>query len=272
MSPLTRNITILGLSLVLVTVTHVARLSTRAGEPASDTQNPYMDLIHNSDPVGDVTSAYTKKVNKLFNERIHEVVSLGSDAKEPKDGQKSSLDTLLDLVQPPREVRGPDGLATKREPCDKKDQYRLSTYCLSQQLIDEYFMYREAMMEVKKNIKDTVTQRYERLSDGRKKENAPDAVFEQNWILQAGDKDGSKTVQDYGQTINAIDIDLNTARLAMDQALAAYNELQMALPIHMKYKQAIKRLEEYRDALASVRRTVDLYPVTFLDVTTTQCN
>lgn len=73
-------------------------------------------------------------------------------------------------------------------------------------------------------------------------------------------------------TRNDIDRELAIARQALDQALSVYNELQMALPTHKKYKEVYKKLEQYRDKVARIRREVEYYPNTFLNVTTTACS
>ena len=70
---------------------------------------------------------------------------------------------------------------------------------------------------------------------------------------------------------NKIGNEIDFAQQALDQGLAAYNEFQMALPLHREYQEIIKSLEAYRDAVAAIRKEVELYPSTFLDVTTTAC-
>jgi chromosome segregation ATPase len=81
----------------------------------------------------------------------------------------------------------------------------------------------------------------------------------------------SRRLSSLGSELNRIDREIELSRQALDQALSAYNELQMALPLHRKYKETIKALEKYRNKVSDIRKEVDLYPVTFLDVTTTQC-
>jgi len=57
----------------------------------------------------------------------------------------------------------------------------------------------------------------------------------------------------------------------LDVALDTYNELTRYYPLHLQYQAMTEELEEYRDALARVRKQVDKYPDTFHDNTTTEC-
>ena len=82
---------------------------------------------------------------------------------------------------------------------------------------------------------------------------------------------GEEQMQEYGATLNRIDREIDIARQSLDQALGAYNELQLAFPLHKKYQQVIKTLEKYRDKISGLRKEIEWYPVTFLDLSTTAC-
>ena len=68
-----------------------------------------------------------------------------------------------------------------------------------------------------------------------------------------------------------IDQEIKIAKKALDQTLSAYDQLRLVWPMHVRYKQIYKDLENYRDKIVDIRRQVDLYPSRFIDLTTTKC-
>lgn len=71
--------------------------------------------------------------------------------------------------------------------------------------------------------------------------------------------------------IELIDSEVEAARKAVDLTLAVYNEAQLAYPLHQEFVQLIRNLEDFRDELALVRDSVELYPARFHNATTIQC-
>lgn len=68
-----------------------------------------------------------------------------------------------------------------------------------------------------------------------------------------------------------IDRELGIARKTLEMAVAAYDEFHVAWILHKKYMTLIDQLEDYRNALAQIRDEVELFPVTFFNVQTSQC-
>ncbi len=218
--------------------------------------NKYVAMAVFSDPIDNITDCYHESVNKMFNEKIKAMVKLG------KTGKERDLDKLIDLISRPKAKDG------KILPCsaDPKDD-NLSTYCLSQSLVIEFAKFRAGMNAVREQFKANAMQKSANIqsrSEAEKKEQ-PIIRSWDNMTMQ-------KELFSYGENINRIDSEVKIAQDSIDQGLAAYHELQFALPLHMKYKKIIEGLEEYRDKMADIRHAVDLYPITFIDVTTASCN
>jgi hypothetical protein len=147
-----------------------------------------------------------------------------------------------------------------RFPCAAyEEQDNLSTYCVAMDATQEYFKLRQALNFLKTQMMTNVIQKM-KTSDGQApKEGA--ATFRQ--AIESADE--------YNADFSEMDNEIALARDVLDSALGAYNELQQALPLHFKYMDTITALEEYRDAIADVRREIDFYPMIFKDVTTNQC-
>lgn len=95
------------------------------------------------------------------------------------------------------------------------------------------------------------------------------------WNEEDAENLTSTTITDIALTqalrARAITDEMTVAEIALDRALAAYNELRIAYPIHQQYEQVIIDLTKYRDALAGVRDEIEIYPSKLLDATTPSC-
>lgn len=282
-----RNLIILALSASLVFMTQVSRFSSAA---ESEQGNKYEDLLYggkfdvncemgeeanrkarkseelNVKKVDQIISKYHEMINCLFNMRIEKMVK--KILQRIRLTEKDLQEIFISLL-PPEFILNEEKQAIGREPCLKMN---LSTYCLAQAATEEYMQFRAAMQKARQKEKQDAAQQFFKQT-GKSVDEAPDRFVEQRSLggAFADIFQGEKALQDYGATINRIDDEMKFARQALDQALAAYGELQMALPLHRKYKEVISTLEKYRDKVSDIRKEVDLYPVTFLDVTTTQC-
>lgn len=272
-----RNFIIFLASALLVVVTQI---SFAAGEsPAGGTpENKYLkyyessrdnfstpcDLIDSapptlSGPVDRVVEKYHEMMNCLFNQKIKKLAEKflpqeNDDGDELPLSQKE-LDDLFKLLS--------------STVCSEES---LSTYCLSREAVLEYFEFRGAMKEIRKI---EITEAGERIGERQKSESDPWPV-RSPLIKAAGGAiadflTGKKSLEAHEETLDQIDGELSTAQTALDHALAAYNEMQMAVPLHRKYQEVIEQLEKYRDQISDIRKDVDLYPETFLDVTTPAC-
>lgn len=224
---------------------------------AKDGGNKYVSIAKYSDPIDEMTDCYHETVNKLFNEKIKAMVKLG------KTGNEADLKKLVDQLSRP--ISSCNAGAKEGS---TKDSENLSTYCLSQYLVIEFAQFREGMNALRKQMKANAgaeIAQIERLSEAEK--------VDMSNIGDSGTMAAQKDLfANFGAKINRIDSEVKIAQESLDQGLAAYNELQFALPLHMKYKKIISGLEDYRDKLADIRHAVDLYPITFIDVTTAACN
>lgn len=287
-----RNLIILALSAGLVFATQVTKQSSAA---PSQTTNGYLELLRNnkdfkteceeeqprdslvealSNPVTRTIEKYHEVINCLFNKKIEVMVK--KMLKPDEDGKpltKEDLQKIFKLLSPPAFKLDEQGQPVGREDCKGEgEDMNLSTYCLAQAAVKEYFQFREAMQEARRIEKEKAGQQFETVT-GKKPGEAPDTVIQQRTLggAIADIFQGEKALQSYGETINRIDREIDIARQTLDSGLAAYSELQMSLPLHRKYLEVIGALEEYRDHVRDIRKEVDLYPITFLDVTTTQC-
>lgn len=124
----------------------------------------------------------------------------------------------------------------------------VSTYCLSELAVEEFFAFREAMIERKQELEFGSVQGAEQ---------------QDKLITDLADLQTGKDV--------LIDTEIDVAYETMDAALKAYNELHRAYPLHKKYKEIIKELEKYRDMLVEIRHQIEFFPNKFIDASTTQC-
>lgn len=295
-SSIFRNFIILALSALLVLVTQVARHSSAANPPSLD--NKYTSLLYGGDfdvdcdkareedveaadeeeadidEVDTVIEKYHEMINCLFNKRIKVMVKkMLKKGEESKRLTEDDLKKIYKLLSPPKLKQDENLQSVGREECKGEgEDMNLSTYCLAQAGVKEYFQFREAMQEARRIEKEKAAQQFETVT-GKKPGEAPDTVIQQRTLFGAVADifQGEKALQSYGETINRIDREIDISRQALDSGLAAYSELQMSLPLHRKYMEVISALEEYRDHVSDIRKEIDLYPVTFLDVTTTQC-
>lgn len=279
-SSILRNLIILVLSAGLVLVTQVARYSSAANPPSLD--NKYTDLLRNnkdfnsecgearertslsealSNPITRTIEKYHEVTNCFFNKRIKVMV---------KKMLKEDVENKPLLLFPPPQKFDENDQALGREKCKGKgEDINLSTYCLADAAVKEYFEFRQAMQEARRLAEVEAVQKKFELETAGSEEGKDELHGE---FFGLGDVSRlSRRLRSLGGELNRIDKEIELGRQALDQALSAYNELQMALPLHRKYLEVIGGLEEYRDKVSDIRKEVDLYPVTFLDVTTTQC-
>ncbi len=71
--------------------------------------------------------------------------------------------------------------------------------------------------------------------------------------------------------INFIDDEIEKAKLALDQTLDAYSQLKTSWQLHIRYIDIFNNLVKYRDQLVNIRQQTDVFPMKFVDATTTRC-
>lgn len=252
---LARNLALLVAMSALVLGTHVARSAVQPEGSKRQQNNKYLEMLYGGDILGNrvdkIIDEYHKTINDIFNKRIEILTEKLSEVKDPKAFEA--------LIAPPELEKDKDGQPTRRKPCKtESSQQNLSTYCLSQDVTNEYFDFREALLAAREQTKNAVLDQLP--ADSKV------AIGELPDINKA-----SKGLTQYGAVIEKIDLEIDTARQSLDYALAAYNELQMALPLHYKYMEVVSSLERYRDKVSAIRKEVELYPPAFLNTTTTSC-
>lgn len=131
------------------------------------------------------------------------------------------------------------------EDCDESN---VSTFCLAIVLNEELLAFEKGMLIHKERFREIT-------------ENAEED--ERKTLKEAIKSQASRTL--------LADSEIEAARKAIDLALAVYNETQIAYPVHKELVRMINNLEEYRDNLAEIRDTIELYPSRFNDATTIKC-
>lgn len=213
----------------------------------SDTVQHVIDEF--KDPISMLVNKYHDTMNCMFNKRIESMVSKMKSDEPLTDKQ---LADILKSLSPPGLSKNDKGEIIGREKCETVDgEPPLSTYCLAQDGLNEYFAFRKAMLIEKVKAQGDTIQKFQTVSG-------------------AGQSVGSGLL-DYAARVARVDRELQIAVQTLDQGLAAYNELQMALPLHKKYKEIIKSLEHYRDKVSGIRTEAEFFPATFIDVMTTKC-
>lgn len=71
--------------------------------------------------------------------------------------------------------------------------------------------------------------------------------------------------------IQFIDDEIERAKLALDQTLDAYSQLKTSWQLHIRYIDIFNNLVKYRDQLVNIRQQTDVFPMKFIDATTTRC-
>jgi len=68
-----------------------------------------------------------------------------------------------------------------------------------------------------------------------------------------------------------IDEEVKRAKMALDQALDAYSQLKTAWQMHVGYADIFAELVKYRDHLVAIRKQTDVFPIRFINASTTKC-
>lgn len=144
-----------------------------------------------------------------------------------------------------------------------------STFCVAYVLLTNkrfgYMPYRKALDCRKYTILDGALQRdqwnkyVDTMIYGRTAEESVQTIYQGQKVLEVSSK------------LQAIEREIADSKNALDQALAAYEELKTAWPMHKKYMEIYENLIKYRDKLAEIRGHVEEFPSKFIDATTTQC-
>lgn len=124
------------------------------------------------------------------------------------------------------------------------DNKNISTYCLGVRAVEQYDSFVQAMDTHRPFLRDK--------NDGSSK------TLEE---LRVQEKERAVLINEQ----------ILIAEKTLSTALAAYDQLQIFYPLHVKYQGLIESLETYRDGLAKIRHEVEKYPGKFQNVTTNKC-
>lgn len=134
-------------------------------------------------------------------------------------------------------------------PADGKNcKDNVTTYCVAKEATDMFFKYKEELLAEKGNLQEEI----------KKAQSTGDAFQE-------------RLIQLNSQKASGIDDELVSAEKALNMTVEAYNELQIAYPLHVQYQEMIDNLETYRYQLESIEGLTKNFPKVFVNATTTSC-
>lgn len=119
----------------------------------------------------------------------------------------------------------------------------ISTYCLAEEMVKEY-------IEFKSGLEDHALY-------------AIDSGDSETMLVDMAAKAGARS--------RMIELEQENAVKIIDMALAAYNELQITLPMHNSYLETLDILEDYDSTLSDFREEIAKWEADFIDVSTTDC-
>jgi len=126
---------------------------------------------------------------------------------------------------------------------DECPENNYSTFCLARACSKEYEQFKAALEKRKK-------------------------------VVETGE-DSNVTLQEVAMKAfskrNEIDLELARSKSALDSALANYNELRIAYPMHLQYMEVITNLTDYNKKLTDLRKEVEKLPAKFIDASTAKC-
>ena len=223
----------------------------------------------------DVISLYHETMNEQFNYYISTMIAAESAAA--KIGQSNPNG------RPPEPVSADNPQVLQDCP---KDGTNYSTYCVAERLMDNesfgYIAYRRALDCRRGKLFET-TQEEDLWNQwietttclaGVESVLPPDkCTAEEAAALesQIGSIYQGQKALEISARLEAIVREKETAKRALDQTLAAYNELRTAWPMHKKYMKIYDSLIKYRDKMVEIRNQVEEFPSKFIDASTTKC-
>lgn len=140
-----------------------------------------------------------------------------------------------------------DGTGSLEIPYNDNCDNNISTFCVAKGSSDIFFAYREELLNERGTLTDELK----------------DTEFR--------DFDQAITIERHSQKVHGIDRELVEAEQALDLTIKAYNELQIAWPLHVQYREIITNLEVYRTHLEGFEGMIKLWPKLFPNASTTHC-
>ncbi len=147
------------------------------------------------------------------------------------------VDFLLDMMDEKDYVKKPEFSAEGE--CTEKN---VSSYCVSMGALELYMAYVETILIVRAKLPK---------------------VDE--------DSNQSSLFSDVSLRNAKIELEIEDAKMVMEQTIKLYDEFKMAYPTHMEYKKIIKSLNKFKIAIKNVREEVETFPGKFIDATSPTC-
>ncbi len=182
-----------------------------------------------------VIDNYHREMNSFFNRKVTALRELTKDDDFLTNPEKRKM-----FEVPPDIDKKNDDLETVIKKCAKNGN-NISTYCVSMEALEVYMEYVRHLGAIKDNLSDLPA----------------DSIDDKIRQLAAKNQKIEQEVED--------------ARAVMEATLATYNEFSMAYPMHKKYVMIAKQLVKYKLTLKDIRKRVMLFPIKFIDASTTQC-
>ena len=233
-----------------------------SAETTTDHCAPSDNDYNNEDKsLEDIMVEYHKNMNDTFNKNIKNMIRAESAAAKSGNPDPNG--------NPPKPVSADSPQIL--QPCPEENY---STYCVATRIISDgkkgYIGYVHALECRRNQLFDTKTEKVGYsdvmetiLSGGLSNPAMVEAVAEQPLQTQKA--------MEVSARMDAIDREISAAKRALDQTLAAYNELRTAWPMHKKYMQIYESLIKYRDKMVDIRKQVEEFPSKFIDASTTKC-
>lgn len=212
----------------------------------------------------EVMMEYHKRTNEKFNWYIGTMLTKQSSSAKENIIDPDSLPPLLP-DEPPGENEDPMKTFCAENPVN------YSTFCVAANLLsdekrgDGYMQYAQALDCRRGKLFETAQEEtlYNEYGEALIRGEENEEEFEQ--VLQ------TQKALGISARLDAIDREIKTAKRALDQTLAAYEELKTAWPMHQRYIEIYEQLVKYRDKMVEVRHQVEEFPSKFIDATTTKC-
>lgn len=187
--------------------------------------------LRNAD-IDEIIETYHETMNEKINERIEWMLS--ATPEESRERERVPLRNVS---------------TGKLPACPEKNT---STFCVAKFLVEEYTAFREELLDrSRKTLREA-------------QDSASSADPEDIGDIQS-------LVRESDDIISKINREIAVSEKTVDMTLAAYYELHLAWPLHKKYEEVISAMSEYRENLADMRDSIEKFPNTFHNVSTTQC-
>jgi hypothetical protein len=265
--------------LIAFAVFMVVNVIAGAGTTAAQTEAPInycATSFKNKDgktitPIYNDSSLDTEEVMKLYHKTMNEQFNwyiarmLANETNAAKTGTRDPLGS------PPKPVSEDNPQVLQDCPADGSN---FSTYCVGQRLLTDetfgYIAYQRAL-DCRRGLVFETKEDERSYADYLECTISLGTACPEDVQKKFGPVYQSQKALEMSARLDAIAREKTAAKRALDQTLAAYNELRTAWPMHQKYMAIYQSLIKYRDKLVEIRNQVEEFPSKFIDASTTKC-